>query len=376
MPQLVALDLPGGTDFVHALQQIWDAGDAALPVDQRLDTNGRAAIARAMQAGAVIDPNGRHALDDGRATEPGDALVMATSGSTGQPKGVVLTHQAVAASAVATSARLRVTAHDHWLACLPLAHVGGLSVITRALHSGVALTVLPRFDADAVTLAAAAGATLTSLVNTALARIDPSIFRCIVLGGSRPPDVRSPNTVSTYGLTETGSGVVYDGVPLDGVEVDITADGEILLRCPMMLREYRDGSTPIDSAGWLHTDDLGGWLPDGRLRVQGRRGDLIITGGENVWPEPVEAALARHPAVADVAVAGRANPQWGQEVTAWVVPRDPSNPPTLDELRGLTRDHLPAFMAPRVLFIVDTIPRTNLGKIRRSALPGLTTLAE
>ncbi len=376
MPQLVALDLPGGADFVHVLQQIWEAGDAALPLDQRLDPNGRVALVRAMQAGAVIDRGGRHTLDDGQPTEPGDALVMATSGSTGRPKGAVLTHDAVAASAAATTARMRVTARDHWLACLPLAHVGGLSVVTRALLSGVTLTVLPRFDADAVTRAAAAGATLTSLVATALARIDPSIFRCIVLGGSRPPEDRPPNTVTTYGLTETGSGVVYDGVPLDGVEVKIAVDGEILLRCPMMLRTYRDGSTPIDAEGWLHTDDLGGWRPDGRLRVEGRRGDLIITGGENVWPEAVEAVLAQHPAVADIAVAGRPDPQWGQAVTAWVVPLDAASPPTLDELRGFAREHLPAFMAPRMLHIVDTLERTSLGKIRRDALPGSATPGE
>ena len=221
MPQLVALDLPGGADFVNVLQQIWDAGDAALPIDQRLDTNQRAALVNAMHSGAVIDASGRHTLDGGHSTEPGDALVMATSGSTGAPKGVVLTHTAIAASAAATSARLGVAADDHWLACLPLSHVGGLSVVTRALHSGTALTVLPRFDADAVTVAAAAGATLTSLVATALARIDPSIFRLIVLGGARPPDNRPSNTVTTYGLTETGSGVVYDGIPLDGVEVEV-----------------------------------------------------------------------------------------------------------------------------------------------------------
>lgn len=376
MQQLVALDLPGGTAFVRALQQVWNDGDAALPVDQRLDNRSRRALTNHMRAGAVIDATGRRALDDGGPIETGDALVMATSGSTGAPKGVVLSHAAIAASAAATSARLRVTTDDHWLACLPLSHVGGLSVVTRALHSGIALTVLPRFDAEAVTLAAAAGATLTSLVATALSRIDPSIFRCIVLGGSRPPEDRPTNTVTTYGLTETGSGVVYDGIALDGVEIDIAPDGEILLRCPMMLRAYRDGSTPIDEHGWLHTNDLGRFLPDGRLSVDGRRGDLIITGGENVWPEHVEAVLAQHPMVADVAVAGVADAEWGHKVAAWVVLRDRSNAPSLDDLRGFVREHLPAFMAPRALFIVETLPRTNIGKIRRASLPDLTTTAE
>ena len=225
----------------------------------------------------------------GDEVDDGDALVVATSGSTGAPKGVVLTHDAIAASAEATSRRLEVTTDDHWLACLPLSHVGGLSVVTRALHTGTRLTVLPGFDADAV---AAVGATLVSLVATALRRIDPSIFRTIVLGGSRPPADRPPNTVTTYGMTETGSGVVYDGVPLDGVEVRLDDDAEVWLRGPMLMRCYRDGSSPFDADGWLPTGDLGRWLDDGRLHVDGRRGDLIITGGENVWPEAVEAILA------------------------------------------------------------------------------------
>ena len=134
----------------------------------------------------------------------------------------MLTHDAVAASAWATSRRLGVTADDHWLACLPLAHVGGLAVVTRALVIGTRLTVLPGFEPDAVT---AAGATLVSLVATALRRIDPPPFRTIVLGGAAPPADLPPNVVTTYGMTETGSGVVYDGRPLDGVDVRIDDDG-------------------------------------------------------------------------------------------------------------------------------------------------------
>ena len=274
----------------------------------------------------------------------------------------MLTHDAVAASARATSERLGVTRDDHWLACLPLSHVGGLSVVTRALHAGTGLTVLPGFDAATVE---ASGATLVSLVATALGRIDPSGFRTIVLGGSRPPADRPPNTVITYGMTETGSGVVYDGVPLDGVDVHIEDDGEIHLRGPMLLRCYRDGSTPVDPDGWLRTGDLGRWHRDGRLHVDGRAGDLIITGGENVWPETVEAALADHPGVADVMVRGVDDSDWGQLVEAIVVPAD--DPPTLDALREHVRQTLPAFMAPRRLLLVETLPRTALGKLRRGA---------
>ena len=368
MPELVALDLPGGAQFVEALQRTWDASDAVLPIDQRLPPAASAAMVRAMGASQVIDRSGTSRLTEGVPTAPGDALVMATSGSTGEPKGVVLTHEAVAASARATSRRLGVAAGDHWLACLPLAHVGGLSVVTRALLTGTALTVLPRFDAAEVTVAAQAGATLTSLVATALGRIDPSLFRCIVLGGSRPPADLPPNAVTTYGMTETGSGVVYDGVPLDDVEIEIATDGEILIRCPMMLRAYRNGSTPIDRDGWLHTGDLGRWLADGRLHVDGRSGDLIITGGENVWPEVVEAAILDHPQVADAGVAGVDDAEWGQSVTAWVVSADPAQPPSLDAIRAHVRRTLPPFMAPRALHIVDVLPRTNLGKLRRTML--------
>jgi o-succinylbenzoate---CoA ligase len=343
---LVAIDLPGGPAFVDELQRIWDAGHAAFPVDQRLPPTAKRDLCAAMRVGEPV--------------EPGDALVVATSGSTGTPKGVVLTHDAVSASARATSERLGVTRDDHWLACLPLSHVGGLSVVTRALHAGTRLTVLPGFDAEAVE---GCGATLVSLVATALARIDPTRFRTIVLGGSRPPDDRPPNCVTTYGMTETGSGVVYDGVPLDGVEVRIADDGEILVRGPMLLRCYRDGVSPVDGDGWLATGDLGTWLPGGRLHVHGRRGDLIITGGENVWPEAVEAALADHPGVAEVLVRGVDDPEWGQLVEAVVVPD--GDPPSLDSLRDHVKQHHPAFMAPKRLTLVDALPRTALGKPRR-----------
>jgi O-succinylbenzoic acid--CoA ligase len=165
-------------------------------------------------------------------------------------------------------------------------------------------------------------------------------------------------------MTETGSGVVYDGVPLDGVDVRIDADGEIWLRGPMLLRAYRDGHSPLDGDGWLPTSDLGRWLGDGRLHVEGRRGDLIITGGENVWPEAVEAVLADHPAVAEVMVRGVDDPEWGQIVEAVVVPV--GDPPTLEDLRGHVKAAHPAFMAPKSLVVVDSLPRTSIGKLRRT----------
>jgi o-succinylbenzoate---CoA ligase len=362
--RLVAVDVAGGPLFVDVLERIWADGDAAFPLDARLPPPARAATLAAMAPAAIVDAAGTTTLDDAQPVEEGDALVVATSGTTGTPRGVVLTHAAVGASAAATSARLGTADGDHWLACLPLAHVGGLSVVTRALHTGTQLTVLPGFDTEAVRAAAAAGANLVSLVPTALGRIDPGWFRAIVLGGSRPPDDVAPNVVVTYGMTETGSGVVYDGVPLDGVDIRIV-DGEIHVRGPMLLRAYRDGSDPLRD-GWLATGDAGHWDAEGRLVVDGRRGDVIITGGENVWPDAVETVLRSHPAVADVAVAGTPDPEWGELVTAYVVPA--GDPPSLDELRDHVRIVLPAYQAPRRLVLVDAVPRTTLGKVARHAL--------
>ncbi len=365
MPGVVAIDLAGGPDFVVALQRIWDAGHAAFPVDQRLPEHLRTEVLRQFGVGAIVrtgdatvpDPAVHPALEDG------DALVVATSGASGQAKGVVLTHHAIAASAAATSARLAVTDDDHWLACLPLSHVGGLSVVTRALHTGTSLTVHPRFDPGA---AEESGATLVSLVTAALRRIDPARFRVIVLGGAAPPRDRPINTVTTYGMTETGSGVVYDGVPLEHVDVRI-ADGEIQLRGPMLLRRYLHDANPFDADGWFPTGDLGE-LRDGRLEVAGRRGDLIVTGGENVWPDQVEAVLRTHPRVRDVGVAATPDAEWGALVTAVVVPSDPADPVSLAELRDWAKAHLPAHCAPRRVVLVDDLPRSSLGKLRRADL--------
>lgn len=343
---LVAIDLPGGPGFVEALQRIWRDGNAAFPVDQRLPAVAKAELCRVMRVGAEV--------------ERGDALVVATSGSTGAPKGVVLTHEAVAASASATTARIGVRVDDHWLACLPLSHVGGLSVVTRALYSKTSLTVLPAFDATAIN---ASPATLISLVGTALARIDPTGYRAVVLGGSRPPANPPPNAITTYGLTETGSGVLYDGLPLTDVDVDVAEDGEIRLRGPMLLRSYRDGTTPLDDSGWLPTGDLGFW-EGSRLQVAGRKSDLIITGGENVWPETVEAALSTHPDVADVLVRGVPDPKWGEIVVAAVIPVSGAAP-TLDELRAHVKETNPAYVAPKHIDLVEALPRTSLGKLQR-----------
>ncbi|MEY2436192.1 MAG: o-succinylbenzoate---CoA ligase [Acidimicrobiaceae bacterium] len=358
MDRLVPVEARGNQAFVDALRCAWDDGDAILPVDPRLP---RAAAVELVAAMRPDDP-----------VAPGDALVVPTSGTTGAPKGVVLTRDAIQASADATTARLGIDPdRDRWLACLPLAHVGGLAVLTRAILTSTPFIVHDGFDADAVELAATAdGATLVSLVATALRRVDAALFRKVVLGGSAPPAGLPANVVTTYGMTETGSGVVYDGVALDGVELRVDADtGEIHVRGPMLLRAYRDGSDPKDGVGWLPTGDIGSVDPaTGRLDVRGRKGDLIITGGENVWPVAVEAILADLPDVAEVAVTGRPDPDWGQRVVAIVVPADPAAPPTLDALRDAVKEHLGPWAAPKELELVDRLPRTSIGKVRRQGL--------
>jgi O-succinylbenzoic acid--CoA ligase len=378
---LVALLLPGGPDFVAALQRTWDDGDAVLPLDPTAPPAHTGRLLDALRPTVLVTEGGdRERLEGGEPVEEGDAVVVATSGTTGEPKGAVHTHRGIEHAAFATTLGSRVEPGSRWLACLPLSHVGGLSVVTRALLAGTDLVVHPGFDVDAVAAARAEGATHVSLVPTALARIDPTGWRTILLGGSAIPADRPPNTIATYGMTETFGGVVYDGQALGGTVVRITDGagrelqlgevGTIELRSPALLRAYRDGADPVGPDGWYRTGDVGFVDPvEQRLHVQGRGDDLIITGGEKVWPVQVEGVLEGAPGVREVAVAGVADAEWGQRVVAFVVPEVAAEPPTLDQLRELARAALPVAAAPKELRLVDSLPRTGLGKIRRSSLP-------
>lgn len=368
--ELVGIDLECGPAFVDRVRRAWDEGDAVFPLDHRLPPGSRNKLLRIVAPTVIADRSGDTRVE-GRGVEPGDALVVATSGTTGTPRAAVLSLEAVTASARATSERLGVGADDCWWACLPVAHVGGFSVIARSLLVGTRCIAESRFTPEGYVHAAERGATLVSLVATALGRIDPDLYRTIVLGGSRRPDVVPANVVSTYGLTESGSGVVYDGTPLPGVEIQIR-DGIVHLRAPMMMRCYRDGTDPFDDEGWFRTGDIGRIDDTGRLTVSGREGDLIVTGGENVWPEPVEERIARHPSVADCCVAGVPDPEWGQAVHAWVAPRAGCTL-TLAELKSFVREELAPWCAPRALHLVDQIPRTALGKPQRTVLVGSLT---
>jgi O-succinylbenzoic acid--CoA ligase len=357
--------MPNGQAFVDRLTHAWHQGDAVFPLDQRLPPRAREIVLQSVQPTVMATTQGDHFVS-GHKVESGDALVVATSGTTGAPKAAILTHDAVLASATATSQRLGVATDDCWLACLPPSHVGGLSVITRALLTGTRLITQESFSESGYIEAAEQGATLVSLVATALQRVDASLYRTIVLGGAKPPADRPDNCVTTYGMTETGSGVVYDGVPLDGVEIRIT-DSVIYLRAPMLMRGYRFNPAPIDSDGWFCTGDLGELDAQGILRVYGRQGDLIISGGENIWPEAVEDALRTLTSIEDVCVIGLPDAEWGQQVCAVVVPQ-PGNTPTLEDLRNHVKETLPAYCAPKQLRLEHAIPRTTLGKPQRQVL--------
>ncbi len=401
MGRLVALAIPPGPGWIEAIERIWADGDAVAPLDDRLPPRELARVLDALRPGAVLEDGGTiRPRPGGEPTDDGDALVIATSGTSGRPKAVVHTHDSIAASATATSAALAVDpARDRWLACLPLAHIGGLAVVLRSMVTGTPVEVHPRFDPAATIGALDRGATLVSLVTRALNQVPADRFRTVLVGGAAPPATLGGNVVATYGMTETGSGVVYEGpglgrsgpVLLDGLELRIgdavigadrtdtaggrtetgdgdgDGDGEIMLRGPMLLRCYRHDPDPFTDDGWFPTGDLGR-LVDGRLVVEGRRGDVIVTGGEKVWPEPVERLLAARPDVADVAVIGRPDPDWGHRVTAVVVAETGRAAPSVDQLRETVLAELPAWAAPKAVEEVPAIPRTALGKIRRSEL--------
>lgn len=367
MPDLVALALPPGPDFLRNMLEAWEVGDAIAPIDLRLPPPARAMLLDELAPSVVVSDGGTERRSGARPVSTGDALVIGTSGTTGRPRGVVLTHEALAAAAEITSEALEVDpANDRWLACLPFSHIGGLGVAIRAHLTGIPLDVLPKFDAADVQAAADAGATLVSLVPAALAAIDPGAFRRILLGGGRMPDRRPPSVVATYGLTESGGGVVFDGRPLAGIDV-VIEKGQIMMRGPTLANRYRDGTPVPRDDGWLATGDRGEMDASGRLMVQGRIDDLITTGGETVAPDAIEDRLRQHVQVSDVAVVGVPDDSWGEVVTAVVVPTDRANPPDLGALRRWVKDTRPAYEAPHRLVLVDHLPRTAIGKVQRES---------
>lgn len=371
---LHTLPVPAGVAVLGLLPVLADAlagiGPAWLPVPAD-DERETARLVDALAAGAPI--------------QDGVALVMATSGSTGTPKGAMLPAGALLASADATHDRLGGA--GSWLLALAAHHVAGMQVLLRSVLAGTEPTVVTMdggFDAAALVPAVAAmpsGRRYTSLVPTqliralqhpgataALAELD-----AVMLGGAATSpalldkaEQAGIRVVRTYGMSETSGGCVYDGVPLNGVDVRIS-DGRVLLGGSPLALGYRNqpGHPAFSEPGWFRTDDAG-TLADGVLSVLGRLDDAITTGGLTVLPQVVEAALATHPGVRECAVIGVPDEQWGQRVVAVVVPGTPV--PTLAELRQYVAATAGNAAAPKELHLVSELPLRGPGKVDRRAL--------
>jgi O-succinylbenzoic acid--CoA ligase len=374
----VAIALPPGIDFAIALHACLRAGAAAVPIDLR---DPRAALDADVVVDAPLACRGRPLAARGHDLDA-EALIVRTSGTSGAPKEVPLTYGNLLWSALGSAVALGLDPGERWLCTLPLVHVGGLSIVVRSAIYGTTALIHPRFDADAaldaltrrgVTIVSVVATTLTRLLDAGLAR--PRALRCALAGGGPVPAALVERAreagvpVSrTYGLTEACSQVATQqpgdpreaaGPPLFCTRVRIAADGEILV----------GGPTVSPAAGpQLATGDLGELLADGSLRVIGRRSDTIISGGENVAPSEIEAVLERHPAVAEAAVLGVADPQWGEAVHAFVVVRAPVG---ARELRAHCAAALPAFKVPKAFAIADALPRTPSGKLARARLPSV-----
>ncbi|HLX50193.1 MAG TPA: AMP-binding protein [Streptosporangiaceae bacterium] len=298
------------------------------------------------------------------------AVVIVTSGSTGRPKGVELSADALLHSARASLDRIGAVPGGRWLCCLPVSHVAGIQVLVRSLLAGTEPVVCDRLTPEVV---ATCGCDYVSLVPTQLRRLvgdgaSLAPFVKILLGGAGAPArllaaaaAAGGSVVTTYGMTETSGGCVYDGKPLDGVRVGIGPGGLIRIAGPVLFSGYRlqPGRT---GDGWFTTADLGSIGPSGLLTVRGRADDVINTGGEKVVGAEVAAALETFPAVREAVVVGRPDAEWGERVTAVVVPANPDMPPELGILREHVRRTLPASAAPRELVLMDELPLLPSGK--------------
>jgi o-succinylbenzoate---CoA ligase len=375
---LRALRLPPDR-FVATLRTVWDAGDAVLPLPHDATDATIDRLLGALRPSSLTSLTGDRlqtvALAAAQPVDPRVAVVIATSGSTGEPKGVELSHAALTAATTASIARLGCRTGERWALHLPLHHVAGLQVVLRAWALGTEPMLAGTGGASSLAVEHLA------LVPTQLARllddgVDLSTCRSVLVGGGpaapglleRAERAGVP-VVRSYGMTETSGGCVYDGAALDGVQVRLRADHRIQIRGPVLFDRYRGepSGAALDVDGWFTTGDLG-QLEQGRLTVTGRADDVIISGGENIPAEPVRQALLTHAGVEDAAVVGRPDPEWGEVVCAVVVAADPRDPPTLAALRAQVHAALPAAHAPRALLLVDALPRDAMGKVTRASI--------
>ena len=337
---------------------------------------------------------------------PGDApaLLVYTSGTTGAPKGAVHRQSHLAANLRMARAVQGITPQDRVLTVLPLFHVGGLCIQTLpALSAGAEVILHPRFDPDAVfdalaqdrpTLTLFVPAVMKALVeHPRWAQADLSCLRAVWAGSSVIPQAlidvfhaRGVPVCNVYGATETGpfsialgpdqamSHAGSCGWPAPGVEVQLADEkngvGELLIRAHNVVQHYWPDRPATDGQGWFHSGDLGQRAADGSWRIVGRAKDMIISGGENIYPAEIEQLLAAHPAVADCAVIGQDDAQWGEVVVAVVVPR--AGAVGSSGIEAALREHLQSRIArykqPRRWVLVPELPRTALGKVRKDEL--------
>jgi o-succinylbenzoate---CoA ligase len=348
-----------------------------------------AALHAALAGGEAVAPLGPGQPIPPRDPGPGQA-VLCTSGSSGGRKWVQLSTAALRASAEATHARLG--GPGRWLLALPTQHVAGVQVLVRAALGGNRPAVLDlrggfdpiSFGVAANRLAGDAERCYTALVPTQLVRLlDTDLgplarFDAVLVGGAATPDVlvgraraAGVRLVTTYGMTETAGGCVYDGWPLDGARVRMNTSGSIELTGAMLATGYLDAPEQTAMSfrdGWFQTSDLGRCDGQGRLQVLGRADDVIVTGGLNVAPAEVEAVLTTLPGVAAACVVGLPDPAWGERVTAVVIPADPGLPPEPGALRAAAGRMLTGAQVPKEIVVFDALPLRGVGKPDRQAV--------
>jgi O-succinylbenzoic acid--CoA ligase len=370
----VALALPSPEEFAIALHGCVLAGVSAVPIDLRLTEAEREQ--RMAGADVVVSEPLRGSGPPARFGAGQPLAVMHTSGTTAAPKPVPLTPENFLASALGSAVALGLDQDERWLCPMPLTHVGGLSIPIRSAIYATTAILHGRFDTEAVLnelMDRHRRITLVSLVPTMLARLldagleRPPTLRWALLGGGPiapalldRADAAGVPVAPTYGMTEACSQIATFGWPLPGVDVS-TASGEVKVRGAIVSPDA------VDEFGWLHTGDLGELDERGRLVITGRKADTIVSGGENVAPTEVEAALLEHPAVADAAVHPRADPEWGEAVVATVVLRDGATTGP-DELRAHCAARLASFKVPKAVNFAEQLPRTASGKLLRRQL--------